>query len=82
MDGPWLQDLESLEAISQDDTTRTLFLRMAHMSRSGSLQPFLYELDADLELDPLTKLTVAELAQDASFLNAVEDYVHRTRTLH
>jgi hypothetical protein len=82
MTGPWLQDIESLEAISQDDTTRTLFLRMAHMSRSGSLQPFLHELDADRELDALTKLTVAELAQDASFLNAVEDYVHRTRTLH
>ena len=82
MDGPWLQDIESLEAISQDDDTRRLFLRMARMSHSGGLQPFLRELDADSELDPETKMTVAELAQDASFLHAVEDYVHRTRALH
>jgi hypothetical protein len=82
MDGPWLEDIESLEAISQDDDTRRLFLRMAHMSQNGGLQPFLRELDADSELDQETKTTVAELAQDASFLHAVEDYVHRTRALH
>ena len=82
MDGEWLQDLESLEAISQDETTRTLFLRMARMSQTGGLQPFLRELDADGELDAMTKLTVAELAQDAGFLYAVEDYVHRTRAFH
>jgi hypothetical protein len=82
MGGEWLQDLESLEAISQDETTRTLFLRMARMSQNGNLQPFLHELDADGDLDPMTKLTVAELAQDAGFLFAVEDYVHRTRALH
>ena len=82
MDGPWLQDIESLEAISQDQNTRQLFLRMARMSQSGRLQPFLRELDADSELDQETKMTVAELAQDTSFLHAVEDYVHRTRALH
>ena len=78
----WLQDIESLEAISQDDDTRTLFLRMAQMSQDGRLQPFLRELEDDRELDEETKVTVAELAQDASFLHAVEDYVHRTRALH
>jgi hypothetical protein len=82
MDGPWLQDIESLEAISQDENTRRLFLRMARMSQNGGLQPFLRELDADSELDAETKMTVAELAQDTSFLHAVEDYVHRTRALH
>ena len=82
MDGLWLQDIESLEAISQDDDTRALFLRMAHMSQSGRLQPFLRELQHDRELDDETKDTLAELAQDASFLHAVEDYVHRTRALH
>jgi hypothetical protein len=55
---------------------------MARMSQNGGLQPFLRELDADSELDPETKMTVAELAQDTSFLHAVEDYVHRTRALH
>ena len=82
MDGLWLQDIESLEEISQDEDTRALFLRMAHMSQNGRLQPFLYELEHDRELDAETKDTLAELAQDASFLHAVEDYVHRTRALH
>ena len=82
MDGAWLEDIESLEAISQDADTRRLFLRMAHMSQNGRLQPFLRELDADSELDEETKTTVAELAQDSSFLHAVEDYVLRTRALH
>ena len=80
--GLWLDDIESLEAISQDDDTRKLFLRMAQMSQSGRLQPFLRELRDDHELDAETKDTLAELAQDASFLHAVEDYVHRTRALH
>ena len=82
MDGLWLQDIESLEAISQDEDTRTLFLRMARMSQNGRLQPFLRELEHDRELDAETKDTLAELAQDARFLHAVEDYVHRTRALH
>ena len=82
MNGVWSYDLESLEAISQDDSTRRLFLRMAYMSQHGGLQPFLSELDADSELDLETKLTVAELAQDTSFLHAVEEYVHATRALH
>jgi hypothetical protein len=82
VDGLWLQDIESLEAISQDDDTRALFLRMAHMSQNGRLQPFLRELEDDRELDAETKDTLAELAQDASFLHAVEDYVHRTHTVH
>jgi hypothetical protein len=82
VDGIWLDDIESLEAISQDDVTRNLFLRMAQMSQHGRLQPFLRELADDVELDPVTKSTLAELAQDATFLHAVEDYVLRTRALH
>ena len=82
MDGLWLQDIESLEAISQDEDTRNLFLRMAHLSQSGRLQPFLRELEDDRDLDDETKGTLAELASDESFLHAVEDYVRRTRALH
>ena len=82
MDGLWLQDIESLEAISQDDDTRTLFLRMAHMSHTGRIQPFLRELQDDRDLDDATKDSLAELAQDSGFLHAVEDYVHRTRAFH
>jgi hypothetical protein len=78
----WLSDIESLEAISQDDETRRLFLRMAHMSQNGRLQPFLRELDGDRELDMETKAMLSELAQDASFLHAVEDYVLRTQEQH
>ena len=82
MNGLWLQDIESLEAISQDEDTRNLFLRMAQMSQSGRLAPFLYELEHDRDLDAETKGTLAELASDESFLHAVEDYVRRTRALH
>jgi hypothetical protein len=82
VEGLWLQDIESLEAISQDEETRKLFLRMAHLSQNGRLQPFLRELEQDRELDEETKGTLAELASDKSFLHAVEDYVHRTRALH
>ena len=42
--GRWLQDIESLEEISRDDTTRALFLRLALLSQSGRLKPFLREL--------------------------------------
>jgi hypothetical protein len=80
--GLWLDDLEALEAISQDDYTRRLFLRMAQMSQHGRVQPFLRELDADGDLDQATKSTLSELAQDSTFLQAVEDYVLRTRELH
>jgi hypothetical protein len=80
--GLWLQDIESLEAISQDEDTRNLFLRMAYLSQNGRLQPFLRELEDDRELDDHTKETLAELACDEAFLHAVEDYVHRTRALH
>jgi hypothetical protein len=82
MDGLWLDDIESLEAISQDDDTRKLFLRMAYMSQQGRMQPFLRELEDDRDLDAETKSTLSELARDTTFLNAVEDYVHRTRALH
>jgi hypothetical protein len=82
MNGLWMQDIESLEAISQDDDTRKLFLRMAEMSKAGRLGPFLVELNDDEEIDDHTKGTLTELAQDSAFLLAVEDYCHRTRTLH
>jgi hypothetical protein len=78
----WLQDLESLEAISQDDLTRGLFLKMASLSQEGRLQPFIYELERDEELDDDTKGTLTEIAQDPSFLLVVEDYVARTTIVH
>ncbi len=80
--GSWLQDLESLEAISQDDDARRIFLRMAAMSQSGQLGRFLSELAYDDEVDDDTKGTLRELAQDRSFLLAVEDYLRRTQVFH
>ncbi|MDX6397554.1 MAG: hypothetical protein QOJ43_962 [Gaiellaceae bacterium] len=79
---PWLQDIESLESLAQDEHTKTLCLRMAAMSQAGTLAPFLASLRHDDQLDELTKGTIAEIAGDASFLLAVEDYVRRTRVLH
>ena len=78
----WLQDLESLEAISQDDTTRDLFLRMAWLSQEDRLQPFLFELQQDDDLDDATKGMLMELAEDPAFLLAVEDYLKKTEIFH
>lgn len=78
----WLEDLESLEAISQDDATRDLFLRMAWLSQEDRLQPFLSELQRDDDLDDATKGMLTELAEDPTFLLAVEDYVKKTQIIH
>ena len=78
----WLNDLESLEAISQDDLTRDLFLKMAWLSQEDRLQPFLFELQRDDDLDDSTKGMLAEIADDPTFLLAVEDYLRRTQFVH
>ena len=78
----WLEDIESLEAISQDDATCDLFLRMARLSQKDRLQPFLFELQQDDDVDDSTKGMVTELAGDPTFLLAVEDYVQKTQIVH
>jgi hypothetical protein len=78
----WHEDLESLEAISQDEVTRDLFLKMASLSQRDSLQPFLFELQQDDELDESTKGMLTEIAEDTNFLLAVEDYVQKTQISH
>ena len=80
--GAWLQDLESLAAISQDDDTRRIFLRMAALSHAGRTGNFLAELADDSDLDDDTKGHLCELAQDESFLFAVEEYLQRTQRVH
>ena len=82
MDGLWLQDIESLETISQDERARALFLRMAALQRAGRTSSFLVELAGDPEVDDDLKDSLAEIAQDADFLLALEEYVHRTRRIH
>jgi hypothetical protein len=80
--GLWLNDMESLEAISQDDEAKRIFLRMAALSRDGQMNNFLTELARDEDLDDETKGTLKELAEDDTFLIAVEDYLQRTTVLH
>ena len=81
--GLWThQDMESLEAISQDDEAKQIFLRMAALSRDGQMSSFLTELARDEDLDDETKGTLRELAEDNSFLLAVEDYLHHTERVH
>jgi hypothetical protein len=83
--GPWLRDLESLEsleAISQDDTSRRLFLRMAAMSRQGTIGHFMHALADDPDVDEQTKGALGEIARDHSFLLAVEEYLNRTCRFH
>jgi hypothetical protein len=83
MVGLWThQDMESLEAISQDDEAKRIFLRMAALSRDGQMGTFLVELARDEDLDDETKGTLRELAEDNTFLLAVEDYLQRTHHLH
>ena len=77
-----MEDLESLEAVSQDPESRALVLRLAGMARAGTLEPFLDGLEADRDLDAETKETFAELAGDETFLLAVEDYLRRTTVAH
>jgi len=78
----WLHDIESLEALTQDEGTKLLCLRMAAMSKAGTLGPFIRDLSSDSELDEDTKGTIAEIAGDERFLLAVEDYVRRTTFAH
>jgi hypothetical protein len=81
--GVWAHDdLESLEAISQNDDARRIFLRMAAMSQNGGLPQFLTELAFDPEVDDDIKGTLTELAGDQTFLLAVEDYLLRTQRYH
>ena len=79
---PWLQDLESFEAISQDDETRQIFVRMAELSQRGQIGSFVTELQRDEDLDDATKGTLTELAADESFLLAVDEYFRRTEIFH
>ena len=78
----WLDDLESLEAISQNAEARRIFLRMAAISQSGRTGSFLAEIASDHDLDDVTKVRLAELAQDEAFLLAVEEYLVRTHRVH
>jgi hypothetical protein len=82
MFGDWIDDLESLEAISQDAEARKIFSRMAAMSQEGRLGTFLVELAGTPELDDFTKGTLSEIARDEAFLLVVDDYLHRTQVLH
>jgi hypothetical protein len=78
----WLQDLESLEAISQDEDARQIFLRMAAMSQTGRTSTLVTEIARDDDLDDEMKGTLTELARDRAFLLAVEEYVEQTRRIH
>jgi hypothetical protein len=78
----WHRDLESLEAISQNDVARRLLQRMADLACSDRLEPFLAELHRDVDLDESTKAVIAEIAEDSEFLHEVDDYVRRTAVLH
>lgn len=78
----WVQDLESMEAINQDEVIRQLVLRMAGLARGGRLGGFIAAVDSDSDLDDETKATVLELARDETFLLAAEDYMRATLYYH
>ena len=78
----FLRDLESLEAISQDELARRVVLKLAAIQRAGRMEPFLAQLAADTDVDDDTKQQLAELGRDEGLLLAVEDYLQRTDRLH
>ena len=82
MEKLWLRDLESLEAVSQDDLARRVVLKLAALQRAGRIEPFLAQLAADRDVDDETKEKLAELGRDEGLLLAVEDYLQRTSRLH
>jgi hypothetical protein len=75
-------DLETFEAISQNEDARRRLLHMATLSGQGRLGPFLAELVDDPELDAETSAIVTELACDDQFLQAIAQYLHATRVAH
>ena len=75
-------DLETFEAISQNEDARRLLLHMATLSGQGKLGPFLEQLVEDPELDAETSAIVTELACDDHFLQAIAQYLHATRVSH
>jgi len=78
----WPNEFEVLEAIAENKDARRIFLRMAALSRTGRTPSFVAEVALDRDLDSKTKGQVIELAQDESFLLAVEDYLVRTNRSH
>ena len=79
---PWVQDIESLEAINQDELVRQVVVRLAGVARDGRFPGFVAAVSADAELDAETKATVLELARDETFLLACEDYMRATASYH
>ena len=75
---PWVQDIESLQAVNQDELVRQVVLRMAGAARDGRLPGFVAAVGADAELDAETKTTVLELARGETFLLACEDSMRTT----
>ena len=75
---PWVQDIESLEAINQDELVRQVVVRLAGVARDDRLPGFGAAVGADAELDAETKAAVLELARDETFLLACEDYMRVT----
>jgi len=82
MTGLWLQDIESLEEISQNEGTRRIFLHLAALQQTGRISSFIVELEHDPAIDDDMKGTLTELAQDPAFLHAVEEYCRCTLVLH
>ena len=70
-----LDDTDWLEAVSQDEFARQIYLRMAALAQSGRTPSFVAEVARDRELDRETKVQLVELAQNEAFLLAVEEYL-------
>jgi hypothetical protein len=78
----WIYDLESLEAVSEDEDAREVVHRLACLARAGQLQRLVDAVSADPDIDDDTKAWTLELAGNEPFLIAVDAYLARFRDVN
>lgn len=75
-------DLESFEALAQDQGCRQLLTRMRTLLERDGLDGFLDDVAVDPDLPLRVKVAITEIASDEHFVYAVGDYLDRTALLH
>jgi len=73
----WLDELDLLEALDQDEGARRVVLRMGRLADRGELRRFTEVVRADPQLDTETKAWVLRMAENERFLLAAHGYAER-----
>lgn len=75
-------DLETFEAVAQDDNCRRMIKQLSALLEQGQLDGFLARLAGDPNVPLPAKLQLVEIASDERFLCAIGDYLKRTAIMH